>query len=60
MYEAVNEVYKIVMPIHEHNRDFKKLAHVHQKLMEAFQNIIRQARKFMTAQTSSKMYLIEY
>lgn len=49
MYEAVNEVYKIVMPIHEHNRDFKKLAHVHQKLMEAFQNIIRQARKFMTA-----------
>ncbi|PVD22808.1 hypothetical protein C0Q70_16064 [Pomacea canaliculata] len=45
MYEAVNEVYKIVMPIHEHNRDFKKLAHVHQKLMEAFQNIIRQARK---------------
>ncbi|KAF3846180.1 hypothetical protein F7725_003258 [Dissostichus mawsoni] len=26
MYEAINEVYKILLPIHEANRDFKKLA----------------------------------
>uniref|UniRef100_A0A8C9VJG7 Dedicator of cytokinesis 6 n=1 Tax=Scleropages formosus TaxID=113540 RepID=A0A8C9VJG7_SCLFO len=36
MYEAINEVYKILIPIHEANRDFKKLAVVHGKLQEAF------------------------
>uniref|UniRef100_A0A8C9WMB1 Dedicator of cytokinesis 6 n=1 Tax=Scleropages formosus TaxID=113540 RepID=A0A8C9WMB1_SCLFO len=34
MYEAINEVYKILIPIHEANRDFKKLAVVHGKLQE--------------------------
>jgi hypothetical protein len=42
MFEAVNEVYKIMIPIHEHNRDFKKLSHLHQKLHEAFSNVTRQ------------------
>ncbi|XP_076463063.1 dedicator of cytokinesis protein 7-like isoform X1 [Babylonia areolata] len=45
MFEAVNEVYKIMIPIHEHNRDFKKLAHLHQKLHESFSNVIRQEGK---------------
>uniref|UniRef100_A0A8C2KMF7 Dedicator of cytokinesis 6 n=1 Tax=Cyprinus carpio TaxID=7962 RepID=A0A8C2KMF7_CYPCA len=36
MYEAINEVYKILCPIHEANRDFKKLASVHGKLQDAF------------------------
>uniref|UniRef100_A0A665V8S5 Dedicator of cytokinesis 6 n=1 Tax=Echeneis naucrates TaxID=173247 RepID=A0A665V8S5_ECHNA len=36
MYEAINEVYKILLPIHEANRDFKKLATVHGKLHDAF------------------------
>ncbi|XP_055884538.1 dedicator of cytokinesis protein 7-like isoform X6 [Biomphalaria glabrata] len=45
MFEAVNEVYKLMIPIYENNRDFKKLAHVHQKLHEAFTNVTRQEGK---------------
>lgn len=45
MFEAVNEVYKLMIPIHEQNRDHKKLAHVHQKLYEAFTNVSRQEGK---------------
>ncbi|GFN96684.1 dedicator of cytokinesis protein 7-like [Plakobranchus ocellatus] len=45
MFEAVNEIYKLMIPIHEQNRDFKKLAHVHQKLSEAFANVTRQEGK---------------
>jgi hypothetical protein len=29
MYEAVNEVYKVLIPIAEENRDYKKLANIH-------------------------------
>lgn len=29
MYEAMNEVYKILTPIAEAHRDFKKLANIH-------------------------------
>ncbi|XP_050403789.1 dedicator of cytokinesis protein 7 [Patella vulgata] len=47
MFELVNEVYKILIPIHEANRDYKKLAHIHQKLQEAFSNITRQKGKRM-------------
>ncbi|XP_044278226.1 dedicator of cytokinesis protein 6 [Varanus komodoensis] len=43
LYEAVNEVYKILIPIHEANRDFKKLAALHGKLQDAFSKIINQA-----------------
>lgn len=42
MYEAINEVYKILLPIHEANRDFKKLATVHRKLQEAFNKVCNQ------------------
>lgn len=42
MYEAINEVYKILLPIHEANRDFKKLATVHGKLQEAFNKVYNQ------------------
>ncbi|XP_038627245.1 dedicator of cytokinesis protein 6 isoform X6 [Tachyglossus aculeatus] len=43
LYEAVNEVYKILIPIHEANRDFKKLATVHGKLQDAFSKITNQS-----------------
>uniref|UniRef100_A0A4X2KT50 Dedicator of cytokinesis 6 n=1 Tax=Vombatus ursinus TaxID=29139 RepID=A0A4X2KT50_VOMUR len=42
LYEAVNEVYKILIPILEAHRDYKKLAMVHGKLQEAFTKIIHQ------------------
>lgn len=42
MYEAVNEVYKILIPIHEANRDAKKLATIHGKLQDAFSKIVHQ------------------
>ncbi|XP_073090159.1 dedicator of cytokinesis protein 7 isoform X10 [Manis javanica] len=43
MYEAVNEVYKVLIPIHEANRDAKKLSTIHGKLQEAFSKIVHQA-----------------
>ncbi|XP_031689545.1 dedicator of cytokinesis protein 7 isoform X19 [Oncorhynchus kisutch] len=43
MYEAVNEVYKVLIPIHEANRDTKKLATIHGKLQEAFGKIVHQS-----------------
>lgn len=42
MYEAVNEVYKVLIPVHEANRDAKKLATIHGKLQEAFSKIVHQ------------------
>ncbi|KAM9115232.1 dedicator of cytokinesis protein 6 isoform 2-T2 [Pangshura tecta] len=39
LYEAVNQVYKILIPIHEANREFKKLAALHGKLQDAFGKI---------------------
>ncbi|TMW54842.1 hypothetical protein DOY81_000075 [Sarcophaga bullata] len=39
MYEAMNEVYKILIPICEANRDFQKLSKIHGKLQEAFNRI---------------------
>ena len=42
MFEAVNSVYKVLLPIHEANRDNKKLAIMHGKLQEAFTNVIKQ------------------
>uniref|UniRef100_A0A7N8XWC5 Dedicator of cytokinesis 7 n=1 Tax=Mastacembelus armatus TaxID=205130 RepID=A0A7N8XWC5_9TELE len=47
MYEAVNEVYKVLIPIHEANRDAKKLATIHGKLQEAFGKIVDQDGKRM-------------
>ncbi|ELU18915.1 hypothetical protein CAPTEDRAFT_161690 [Capitella teleta] len=45
MYEAVNHVYKVLIPIYEYNRDFKKLAFVHGKLQDAFTSVLRQEGK---------------
>uniref|UniRef100_A0A671SWU3 Dedicator of cytokinesis protein 7-like n=1 Tax=Sinocyclocheilus anshuiensis TaxID=1608454 RepID=A0A671SWU3_9TELE len=42
LYEAVNEVYKVLIPVHEANRDAKKLATIHGKLQEAFGKIVHQ------------------
>lgn len=42
LYEAVNEVYKNLIPILEAHRDYKKLAAVHGKLQEAFTKIMHQ------------------
>ena len=42
MHEAVNLVYKVLIPIYEHHRDCKKLASIHGKLHDAFTNIARQ------------------
>ncbi|XP_066453815.1 dedicator of cytokinesis protein 7 isoform X11 [Eleutherodactylus coqui] len=43
MYEAVNDVYKVLIPIHEANRDAKKLCTIHGKLQEAFSKIVHQS-----------------
>ncbi|XP_058887406.1 dedicator of cytokinesis protein 7 isoform X8 [Acipenser ruthenus] len=43
MYESVNEVYKVLIPVHEANRDAKKLATIHGKLQEAFSKIVHQS-----------------
>lgn len=40
MYETVNEVYKLVVPILEAHRDFRKLTSTHDKLQKAFDSII--------------------
>lgn len=42
LYEAVNEVYKTLIPILEAHRNYKKLAAVHGKLQEAFTKIMLQ------------------
>uniref|UniRef100_A0A671SWV3 Dedicator of cytokinesis protein 7-like n=1 Tax=Sinocyclocheilus anshuiensis TaxID=1608454 RepID=A0A671SWV3_9TELE len=47
LYEAVNEVYKVLIPVHEANRDAKKLATIHGKLQEAFGKIVHQNGKRM-------------
>lgn len=41
LYECVNEVYKLLIPILEARRDYTKLYHAHQKLSEAFSKIIQ-------------------
>ena len=40
MYEAVYEVYKIIIPIHAAKRQFKDLEKIHVKLVDCFQNIV--------------------
>ena len=42
MHEAVNLVYKVLIPIYEHHRDSKKLASIHSKLHDAFTNIAKE------------------
>lgn len=52
MYEAINEVYKILLPIHEANRDFKKLATVHGKLQDAFNKVYNQVSLSLNSSTN--------
>lgn len=47
LYEAVNEVYKIIIPILEAHRDFRKLATTHDNLKRAFENIVQKGHKRM-------------
>ncbi|XP_063042281.1 dedicator of cytokinesis protein 8 [Engraulis encrasicolus] len=47
LFEAVNEVYKIMIPILEAHRDFRRLASTHEKLQRAFENIIQKGHKRM-------------
>ncbi|KAM6965427.1 LOW QUALITY PROTEIN: dedicator of cytokinesis protein 8 [Aplochiton taeniatus] len=47
LYEAVNEVYKIIVPVLEAHRDFRKLSSTHDKLHRAFDNIIQRGHKRM-------------
>ncbi|KAI1280634.1 Dedicator of cytokinesis protein 7 [Halotydeus destructor] len=45
MYEAVNEVYKLITPIAEAQRDYRKLASIHGKLQDVFTKIEQHAGK---------------
>ncbi|XP_036289790.1 dedicator of cytokinesis protein 8 isoform X7 [Pipistrellus kuhlii] len=47
LYETVNEVYKLVIPILEAHRDFRKLTSTHDKLQKAFDSIISKGHKRM-------------
>ncbi|XP_067028614.1 dedicator of cytokinesis protein 7-like isoform X1 [Acropora muricata] len=47
LFECVNEVYKLLIPILEARRDYKKLTAVHKKLSEAFAKIIQTEGKRM-------------
>uniref|UniRef100_A0A8C5CC66 Dedicator of cytokinesis 8 n=1 Tax=Gadus morhua TaxID=8049 RepID=A0A8C5CC66_GADMO len=47
LFETVNEVYKIILPILEAHRDFRKLASTHDKLKRAFDKIIEKGHKRM-------------
>ncbi|XP_066460304.1 dedicator of cytokinesis protein 8 isoform X3 [Eleutherodactylus coqui] len=46
-YETVNEVYKIVLPVLEAHRDFRKLSSTHEKLKKAYDRIITKGQKRM-------------
>mgnify|MGYP001952981404 CR=1 FL=1 len=54
MYEAVNNIYHVLTPIYEANRDFKKLSQVHSKLHEYFNRILVQVMKKMIVLTVKK------
>ena len=40
MFEMVNEVYKLLIPLHEAYHRYQRLAVIHGALQMAFQNII--------------------
>ena len=45
MFELMNEVEKILIPVLEARRDFKKLHSLHTRLAEAFNGILRTVRR---------------
>ncbi|XP_048846353.1 LOW QUALITY PROTEIN: dedicator of cytokinesis protein 7-like [Brienomyrus brachyistius] len=56
MYEAINEVYKILLPVLEANRDFKKLAVIHGKLQDAFNKVYNQVCERVGWDKISRMF----
>lgn len=44
-YEVVNQLYKILIPIYEAHRDYKKLSQVHNRLFDCFNKIMLQGNK---------------
>ncbi|KAG5883156.1 hypothetical protein JTB14_033407 [Gonioctena quinquepunctata] len=47
MYEPMNDIYRVLIPIAENNRDFKKLANIHGKLHDAYTRIDQLSGKRM-------------
>uniref|UniRef100_A0A2K5DFC2 Dedicator of cytokinesis 8 n=1 Tax=Aotus nancymaae TaxID=37293 RepID=A0A2K5DFC2_AOTNA len=47
LYETVNEVYKLVIPILEAHREFRKLTLTHSKLQRTFDSIVNKDHKRM-------------
>lgn len=45
LFETVNEVYKIIIPVLEAHRDFRKLSSTHDKLKRAFDNILLKVKQ---------------
>ena len=45
MYESMNEVYKLVIPVYEHKRSFEKLEKIHGKLQSGYQKIVSKSGK---------------
>lgn len=41
LYETANELYKLILPIHEKNRNYERLAKSHGDLKEIFSKIIQ-------------------
>lgn len=60
MYEAVNEVYKVLIPIHEANRDAKKLATIHGKLQEAFGKIVHQVKALHRTTSPHSVHILSH
>lgn len=58
LFEAVNEVYKIILPILEAHRDFRKLSSTHDKLQRAFDNIIQKVITTMELYSATLMYIL--
>ena len=45
MYESMNEVYKLVIPVYEHKRSFEKLEKIHGRLQSGYQKIVSKSGK---------------
>jgi len=59
MYEMVNEVYKVLIPIHEASHDYERLSLVHRDLHEAFTNIISNVSDLCVLYCSPLLYCIQ-
>uniref|UniRef100_H2Y8Y5 DOCKER domain-containing protein n=1 Tax=Ciona savignyi TaxID=51511 RepID=H2Y8Y5_CIOSA len=47
LHEVVDMIYKILIPIYQHDKDYKKLSNIHEKLRDCFQKINSQLGKRM-------------